>query len=269
MQVQVETANPFSLMGKRALVTGGAMGIGMGIVRRFVDSGAKVLVADKVVGPAEKYISSLPENTRHSVSVMDVDLLDVEASDLMMSEIVRDFGGIDILVNNAGIYPTVPMLDMSPELFDKVYHLNLRALAFASKAAAKQMIKQKTRGKIVNIASIDSIHPSSVGLAAYDASKGGVLMFTKNFALEVAKSGITVNAIAPGGIATEGTGMAGSGTPASEEIRKMLEEFKKQIPMGRMGTPDDIAKVAVFLSSSASDYMTGSLVVVDGGRLLM
>ena len=121
----------------------------MGIVRRFVDSGAKVLVADKVVGPAEKYISSLPENTRHSVSVMDVDLLDVEASDLMMSEIVRDFGGIDILVNNAGIYPTVPMLDMSPELFDKVYHLNLRALAFASKAAAKQMIKQKTRGKIV------------------------------------------------------------------------------------------------------------------------
>ncbi len=269
MQVHVETTNPFSLMGKRALVTGGAMGIGMGIVKRFVDSGAKVLVADKVIGPVEKYISSLPESNRRSVSVMDVDLLDVEAPDLMLSEMVKDFGGIDILVNNAGIYPTVPMLDMSPEQFDKVYHLNLRALAFTSKAAAKQMIKQKTNGKIVNIASIDSIHPSSIGLAAYDASKGGVLMFTKNFALEVAKSGITVNAIAPGGIATEGTGMSGSGNPASEEIRRMLEDFKKQIPMGRMGTPDDIAKVAVFLASSASDYMTGSLVVVDGGRLLM
>lgn len=245
------------------------MGIGMGIVRRFVDAGAKVLIADKATGPAEDYIRSLPENVRHSVSVIDVDLLNEDAPDLMVSEMVKEFGGIDILVNNAGIYPTVPMLEMSPEQFDRVYRLNLKALAFTSKAVARQMIKQKTPGKIVNIASIDSVHPSSIGLAAYDASKGGVLMFTKNFALEVAKSGITVNAIAPGGIATEGTGMAPSGGKASAEMQKMLEEFKKQIPMGRLGKPDDIAKVAVFLSSSASDYMTGSLVVVDGGRLLM
>ena len=263
----MEVENPFSLKGKRALVTGGAMGIGMGIVRRFVDSGAKVLIADKVTEPAEKYVDSLPSNMKGSVSVIGVDLLSEDAPSHMASEMVKRMGGIDVLVNNAGIYPTVPMLEMSTELFDKVYRLNLRALAFTSQSIVREMVKQKTHGKIINIASIDSVHPSSIGLAAYDASKGGVLMFTKNFALEVAKYGINVNAIAPGGIATEGTGMVGG--KQSEEMKKMLEEFKKLIPMGRMGTPDDIAKVAVFLASNASDYMTGSLVVVDGGRLLM
>ena len=267
MEVQMEFANPFSLRGKRALVTGGAMGIGMGIVRRFVDSGARVLIADKVTDPAERYVEDLPGNLKNSVSVFGVDLLDDDAPGHLVTEMVKKMGGIDILVNNAGIYPTVPMMEMNTELFDRVYRLNLRALAFTSQAFVKQMVKQKTHGKIINIASIDSVHPSSVGLAAYDASKGGVLMFTKNFALEVAKYGINVNAIAPGGIATEGTGMAGG--KQSKEMQKMLEEFRKLIPMGRMGTPDDIAKVAVFLASAASDYMTGSLVVVDGGRLLM
>lgn len=262
--------NPFSLSGKRVLVTGGSMGIGMGIVKRFVDSGAKVLIADKATGPAETYIKSLPDNLKSSVALMSIDLLDDGAPDRMVSEMVSKFGGIDVLVNNAGIYPTVPMLEMSTDTFDKVYRLNLRALAFTSKAVAKQMIKQKTPGKIVNMASIDSVHPSSIGLAAYDASKGGVLMFTKNFALEVAKSGITVNAIAPGGIATEGTGMSPSSSgSASEEMKKLIEDFRKMIPMGRLGVPDDIAKVALFLATSASDYMTGSLVIVDGGRLLM
>lgn len=268
MELQMEEMNPFSLKGKRALVTGGAMGIGMGIVRRFVDSGAKVLIADIATEPAEKYIGELPKNLKDSVSVMNVDLLKEDAPNKMISEMVKEMGSIDILVNNAGIYPTVPMLEMSADLFDKVYKLNLKALAFTSQAVAKQMIKQKKPGKIVNIASIDSVHPSSIGLAAYDASKGGVLMFTKNFALEVAKHNINVNAIAPGGIATEGTGMAPGGKQ-SEEMKKMLEEFRAHIPMGRMGTPDDIATVAVFLTSGASNYMTGSLVVVDGGRLLM
>ncbi len=269
MEVQMEHVNPFSLRGKRALITGGAMGIGMGIVKRFVESGAKVLIADKVTDPAEKYRESLPDKLRSSVSVMEVDLLSDDAPHHMVSGMVKKMDGVDILVNNAGIYPTVPMMEMNPDLFDKVYRLNLRALAFTSQEFARQMIKQKTPGKIVNIASIDSVHPSSIGLAAYDASKGGVLMFTKNFALEVARYGINVNAIAPGGIATEGTGMVSSGKGPSMEMVQMLEEFRKHIPMGRMGTPDDIAKVAVFLASAASDYMTGSLVVVDGGRLLM
>ncbi len=260
----------FSLQGKRALVTGGAMGIGLGIVKRFLGSGAKVMIADKAVDKANEYVASLSASDRERVGVVDVDLLDAKAPDKMVMDTVKRFGGLDILVNNAGIYPTLPMLEMKEDLFDKVYSINLKALAFTSKMAAKQMISQGKGGKIVNIASIDSLHPSYIGLAAYDSSKGGVLMFTKNFALEVASHGIMVNAIAPGGIATEGTSIVtDSSKPIPEETKKMMEAFIRQIPMGRMGAPDDIAKVAVFLASSASDYMTGSLIVVDGGRLLM
>lgn len=246
------------------------MGIGMGIVKRFMGFGAKVLIADKTIQPALDYAKSLPESEKNNLAVVEVDLLDEKAPGIMIAEMVKKFGGIDILVNNAGIYPTMPMLEMGEQLFDKVYQINLKALAFSSKEAAAQMIKQKTGGKIVNIASIDSLHPSSIGLAAYDSSKGGVLMFTKNFALEVASHGIQVNAIAPGGISTEGTASSTApGSVSAEQMKQMMEAFIRQIPMGRMGLPDDIAKVAVFLASSGSDYMTGSLVVVDGGRLLM
>ena len=266
----MQETNPFLLNGKRVLITGGSMGIGMGIVKRFVSAGARVLIADKATEPAQKYINGLPSTLKSSVAVVNVDLIEQSAPETMISEMVRIFGGIDILVNNAGIYPMAPMMEMKPELFDKVYALNLKAAAFTCREAARQMIKQGTKGKLIVIASIDSIHPSSVGLAAYDSSKGGVLMFTKNFALEVAKYGINVNAIAPGGIATEGTSLSSPMSKMSkEEIEKITAGFVAQIPLGRMGVPDDIAKVAMFLASSAADYMTGSLVVVDGGRLLM
>lgn len=258
----------FSVAGKRALVTGGSMGIGMGIVMRLLDAGCSVLIADRVTDPADKYIDSLPEEVRKRAAIIKADLLDEKAPEFMISEIKKRFGGLDILVNNAGIYPMTPMLNMNEDLFDKVYRINLRALAFTCKAAANLMIKDKVKGKIVNIASIDSVHPSSIGLAAYDASKGGVLMFTKNFALEVAKYGICVNAIAPGAIATEGTSI-GTGSMTTDQLKKMMETFIAQIPLGRMGIPDDIAKVVHFLASPGSDYMTGSLIIVDGGRLLM
>lgn len=261
--------NPFSIAGKRVLVTGGSMGIGMGIVKRFLNSGARVMIADKASKPALKFIESLPEDDRINISFMEVDLLDEGAPRRMINEIVKKFGGIDVLVNNAGIFPAVPMLEIKTETFERVCRLNLQALAFTSSEAAKEMIRQGVRGRIINIASIDSFHPSAVGLAAYDASKGGVLMFTKNFALETAPHGITVNAIAPGGIATEGATPATAKEMDPEFMKKMLDRFVKLIPLGRMGVPDDIAKVAVFLASSASDYMTGETVVVDGGRLLM
>jgi len=158
---------------------------------------------------------------------------------------------------------------MDPSLFDKVLAINLKGLAFLSKAAALQMIKQGHGGRIINIASIDSLHPSMVGLAAYDSSKGGVWSFTKNFALEVAPHGIQVNAIAPGGITTEGTAkpLEGSGMSAAE-MKAMMDAFQQRIPLKRMGVPDDIAKVVLFLASDAANYMTGSIMVVDGGMLL-
>ncbi|NLU42845.1 MAG: SDR family oxidoreductase [Firmicutes bacterium] len=258
--------NPFDISGKNAIVTGGAMGIGFGIVKRFVEAGANVVIADIDLNAAEAAAKKLAEGPGKAVA-MRVDVSQEDAGDKMVEKCVKEFGSVDILVNNAGIFPSVPMLEMEPALFDKVIAINLKGLAFASKAAAAQMIKQGKEGKIINIASIDSLHPSMVGLAAYDASKGGVLMFTKNFALEVAPHGILVNAIAPGGITTEGTsGPIGSLT--KEQMEQVLDQFKQLIPLGRMGEPDDIAKVTLFLASPAADYMTGEMIVVDGGRLL-
>lgn len=258
---------PFDLAGKNAVVTGGAMGIGFGIVRRFVEAGANVVIGDLDSAAAEGAARELAGGPGKVVAEA-ADVADGGAGEALVKRCVDAFGSLDIFVNNAGIYPLRPMLEMTPELFDKVYRINLRGLAFCSKVAAARMIAQGTGGKIVNIASIDSLHPSMVGLAAYDASKGGVLMFTKNFALEVAPHGVLVNAIAPGGITTEGGSKQMPGGMAPEDVRQLVAEFARQVPVGRMGVPDDIAKVAVFLASSAADYMTGAIVVVDGGRLL-
>jgi len=259
---------PFSLEGRHAVVTGGARGIGFGIVQRFVEAGADVLVADLDGDLAEKMAASLAGPGR--AAGMAADVTDLAAGDAMVAHATQLFGSVDLLVNNAGIYPQVPMLDMTPELWDRVQSINLRGLAFVSKAFATAMVERGDGGKIVNIASIDGLHPSMVGLAAYDASKGGVVMFTKNLALELAPHGINVNAIAPGGIATEGTAapLEGSGMTEAEMAAMMQQFIDNKIPMGRMGEPDDIAKAAVFLASAASDYMTGETVVVDGGTLL-
>ena len=257
-----------SLEGKTAIVTGAAMGIGFGIASRFVDAGANVLVADIDEGAAHDAavrLSAAGDRT-HSLAV---DIGADSAPERIVTACVERFGGIDILVNNAGIFPRVPALEMQPELFDRVLRINLRGLVFLSRAVALRMIEQHRGGKIINIGSIDSLRPSMVGLAAYDASKGGVLMFTRSLALELAPHGVQVNAILPGGITTEGTSrpLEGSGM-TREDMDAMLAQFAERIPLRRMGVPDDIAKVAQFLASSASDYMTGTHVAVDGGVLL-
>lgn len=258
---------PFDLTGKVAIVTGGAMGIGFGIVRRFVEAGADVVVADLDGDLAYREAAEL-EGPGKTIS-LGVDVSDGLAGQRMVDECVASFGKVDILVNNAGIYPMTPLLEMSRETWQRVIDVNLTGLAFVSKAVGARMVEQGSGGKIINIASIDALHPSMVGLAAYDSSKGGVLMFTKAFALEMAPHGVHVNAIAPGGISTEGTAapLQGSGM-TEEQMAAMMEQFIAQIPLGRMGEPDDIAKVATFLASPASDYITGELIVVDGGRLL-
>jgi 2-dehydro-3-deoxy-D-gluconate 5-dehydrogenase len=258
---------PFDLTGKSAVVTGGAMGIGRGIVLRFVEAGASVIVAD-LDGEAAAIVAKEAEGAGRA-EAMAIDVSADDAGERMVRAAVEAFGSLDILVNNAGIYPMVPMLEMTPETFDRVYRVNLRGLAFASKAAAARMIEQGEGGAIVNIASIDAFHPSMVGLAAYDASKGGVVMFTRSLALELGPQGIRVNAIAPGGITTEGTSapLQESGM-TEEEMDQMMEQFRSRIPLRRMGEPDDIATATVFLASGAAGYMTGETVVVDGGVLL-
>jgi len=260
------STNPFDLSGKSAIVTGGAMGIGFGIAKRLLDAGANVLIADVDGAAAEAAAKKLMAPNKKAGAIK-ADVTEEGVGDKIVNKCLELFGSVDILVNNAGIYPMSPVLQMTPEFFERVYRINLKGLVFISKAVAAKMVERKTGGKIINISSIDAFHPSMVGLAAYDTSKGGVLMFTKALALELASYGIAVNAIAPGGIATEGASRPMQGmTP--EQTQQMMKGFISLIPLGRMGIPDDIGKVAVFLASSASDYMTGQTLIVDGGRLL-
>ncbi len=262
----MNTKSVFDITGKAAIVTGGALGIGFGIVSRLVEAGAEVMVVDH----DEKHLADVPNRLKiGKVRTLALDISKEDGWEKAVKACVSDFGKVDILVNNAGIYPQVPILKMEPPLLEKVLGVNLKGLVFLSKAVALQMIKQGHGGRIINIASIDSLHPSMVGLGAYDSSKGAVWSFTKNFALEMAPHRILVNAIAPGAIATEGTSkpLANSGLTEAQ-MKEIMDSFTKRIPLGRQGVPDDIAKVVQFLASEASDYMTGSMVVVDGGVLL-
>lgn len=260
---------PFDISGKNVIVTGAAMGIGFAIARRFVEGGANVLLTDIDERALHEAVGRL-KGGPGEVKVVVADIARDDAPSTLTAAALRHFGSIDVLVNNAGIFPQVPMLQMKVEDWDRVQAINLRGLAFLSQAVGKKLADQGRGGQIINIGSVDSLHPSMVGLAAYDASKGGVLMFTKSFALEMAPHGVRVNAILPGGVTTEGTSRPLEGSGMSEEqMKAMMQGFSDhKIPMRRMGNPDDIAGVAIFLASPASAYMTGAHVVVDGGMLL-
>lgn len=260
---KISNVDLINLEGKVAIVTGGAAGIGLGITRRLAEAGAKVIVADLDSEKGEEVEVEL-KNSGYEAEFVLADVS--KESDVLKSvdAAKEKFGGLDILVNNAGIYPIKPVTEMTTEEFDKILDVNLRSVFMFTKYASAEMIKNGG-GKIINITSIDALHPSSVGLAAYDASKHGMWGFTKNSALELASHKIWVNAIAPGGIKTPGTGHDGKRNPQIEEITK---KFTEKIPMKRMGEPDEIGRVALFLASDLSSYMTGTQIVVDGGVLL-
>lgn len=262
-------ANLLDLNGKTAIVTGGANGIGYGIVYRLAEAGANVVIANKTESEG---IRAGREFASKGFKVMAIsaDVSNEESVKKMVQETVGAYGSVDILVNNAGIYPSIPLSRMSLADFQQVLSVNLNGVFLCTKYASGQMIDQGRGGKIINVTSIDALHPSSVGLAHYDASKHGVWGFTKNIALELAPHKIWVNAIAPGGIMTPGVQKLQAATPefAGADMQKMLKDFSERIPMKRFGEPDDIGKVALFLASDMSSYMTGSQIVVDGGVLL-
>lgn len=254
-----------NLRDKSVIITGGAKGIGYGIAYRLAEAGAKVLIADLDEDEAAKSSQELSNNgfTAHSVKT---DVSSEEDVSNMISACQEKYGSVDILVNNAGIYPPSPVAQMTQEQFEKVMHVNLRSVFLTTKHAS-EIMKQQGGGKIINITSIDALHPSMVGLAHYDASKHGVWGFTKNSALELAEYKISVNAIAPGGIATPGVAAMSQGTP-DDVMQESTKAFMAKIPMHRMGEADEIGMVALFLASDMSSYMTGSQIVVDGGALL-
>lgn len=258
-----------NLSGKTAIVTGGALGIGFAIAYRLAEAGANVVIANRNQEDAQQAVQAL-KNNGWSVEAVTTDVSVEDQVKNLVQKTTALFNGVDILVNNAGIFPSIPLAKMTTTDFSKVIEINLKGVFLCTKYVSEQMIQQGKGGKIINITSIDALHPSSIGLAHYDASKHGVWGFTKNVALELAQHQIWVNAIAPGGVATPGVQKMQAQTPVDPTIdmTKVMEAFLTKIPMHRMGEPDDIGKVALFLASDMSSYMTGEQIVADGGALL-
>lgn len=257
-----------NLKEKSAIVTGGAKGIGFGIAYRLAEAGAKVIIADTDEITAEKTAQEFTDRGWMARAIK-TDVSSEADVQNMISRCREIFGSVDILVNNAGIFPSIPIAQMTEAQFEQVIHVNLRSVFLTTKYASEVM-KEQNDGKIINITSIDALAPSMVGLAHYDASKHGVWGFTKNSALELAPHNIWVNAIAPGAIRTPGIEAMQASAPisATSSPDQMIEAFLSKIPMHRMGEPDEIGTVALFLASPMASYMTGEQIVVDGGVLL-
>ncbi|NTW13404.1 MAG: SDR family oxidoreductase [Candidatus Moranbacteria bacterium] len=262
---QKKIADLFNFTGKTVVVTGGANGIGYGIARRFVEAGANVVISDINEGVGIAKTEALESEFGTKTLFVKTDVSSEEDVKALVEKTRETFGSLDVMINNAGIFPTSPVLTMEVGFWDKVQAVNGRGVFLGCREAAKVMVEQGS-GAIINIASIDALHPSMVGLAAYDNSKHGVWGFTKNLALELAPHKIRVNAIAPGGVATEGVAAMSSGAPSMTD--EQMKAFLSAIPMGRYAEPDEMATVALFLASDAANYMTGSIVVADGGSLI-
>ncbi len=259
----------FDLSGKSVIVTGGAIGIGKGIVSWLADAGASVMLTDIDMDAANQAVAEIRAEGG-KVEAIQADAASPADAKKVVKATLDAFGSLDILVNNAGIYPASPFLSTTEELWDKVMNINLKGPFFYSQAAAQAMVDAKRGGKIINVCSIDALRPTGM-IAHYNASKGGVLMLTKAMALELAPMNILVNAVAPGGIMTPGTdGIRKTITDTTGITgEQIIDDFLKRVPVGRTGGADDIAKVVLFLASGASDYMCGEMVVVDGGHLLV
>lgn len=261
----------FDLTGKTAIVTGGAMGIGKGIASRLAQAGASVMIVDIV--SAEEATPTIDEISQAggTAAYYQADLTATAILPVVIQHTVDTFGDVDILVNNAGIFRYTPVTALTEELWDRTLNLNLKAVAFLSKAFINTLIEKQHGGKIINISSIDSLKPTG-NLSQYDSSKGGVRMLTRALAKEAGQYGITVNDIAPGGVNTPGVQkIAGDNIPAEqlEAMQAQTAQFIQSLPLQRIGEPEDIGNVALFLASAASGYITGSTIVVDGGLLLM
>ncbi len=241
------------LEGKIALVTGAAQGIGRAIGSLLAQQGADIVVSDINFEKAQETAREIEALGRRAMATgANVALMD--EVEKMVQETLDRFGRIDILVNNAGIARDKLLLRMTEEDWDLVLDINLKGTFHCTKAAIRSMSKQRS-GKIVNISSVVG-EMGNAGQANYSASKAGVIGFTKTIAREFAGRGINVNAIAPGYIVT----------PMTDALpEKAKEELKRMIPMERLGQPEDVAQVALFLVSEASRYITGQVIHVNGG----
>lgn len=249
---------PGRLSGRRAIVTGGARGIGLACAHRLGQEGASVLVADRDAKAGEAAVAELAGRGVRA-AFHAVDLTQVETIPGVVEACVEAFGGVDILINNAGIAPTADFFELSLAEFDLVMTINLRAPLLLTQAAARRMREQGTGGAVVNLSSINAVLNGPTSLA-YCVSKGGLNQLTRNCAIALAPYGVRVNGVGPGTILTELAAQAGL---TGEGVRPVLE----RTPMGRLGQAEEIAAVAAFLAGDDASFVSGQTVYADGGRL--
>ena len=260
-----------SLKGRRALITGGARGLGLAAAERFAEAGAFVLIGDKNAGGATEAAAAIA--SRHAVAAHGtaLDVTDGKSVAAFADEGMRRFGGIDIWVNNAGIYPGRPLLETADEFWDLVQDVNLRGTFLGCREAARRMIDGTTRpGRvIINVASVAGTR-GRTGLTHYSAAKSGVIGLTRGVAVELAPHGIRVLCVVPSLADTPGSQeMRAAAREAADTSGTALKEMEQRVmaafPMGRIGDADEVARVMLFCASDMAAFMTGSNVFVDGG----
>lgn len=245
------------LEGKSAIITGAGRGIGKAIAQKFLREGARLLVCDIV---PERIAASAEDLGQYGeVHQMAGDVTDPAFCDALIKRAQDVFGGLNILVNNAGIAILVPFLEHSEEAWNRTLAVNLTSMFLLGQRAARVMVAQGKGGAIVNMASTNG-HVGEKGLAAYNASKAGVVLLTKTMAIELAPHKIRVNCVSPGFIITDLTQQSGFDQP-------FIDAYLEKIPLGRHGRPEDVANVFAFLASDEAGFVTGDSVVVDGGQL--
>jgi len=247
-------ADMFDLSSKAVVVTGGSGGIGRGIALRLAEAGAAVVVGYRTGRAAADSLVAEIEGDGGRARAVAADVTESVGADGLVAACVESFGGIDVLVNNAGAYPMASLLEMTEEAWDEMIAVNLRSTFLCTQAAARRMI-DRGGGSIINIASIEAENPAPMH-AHYCAAKAGVVMLTEASAGEFGSHGIRVNTVSPGLIWREGI---------EEAWADGVERWKVAAPLGRLGTPADIANACLFLASDAAAWITGANLRVDGG----
>lgn len=245
------------LDGKVSFVTGGARGIGKAIAQALAEAGSDLALVDIDMEEAAKTAGEIEKNTGVKAIAIQADVTKPEEVDAMIRRIMEEFGHLDAAFCNAGICMNIPAEEMTYEQWKKVLDINLTGVFLTSQAAAKVMLKQG-KGSIINTASM-SAHIVNVPQpqCSYNASKAGVIQLTKSMAVEFAKRGVRVNSISPGYMATELT-------LNSERLKPLIEKWNHMAPMGRMGKPEELQSIAVYLAGDTSSFTTGADFVIDG-----